>query len=1271
MMAADRSPARHEEAVVDERHPWPGLVPFREAYSRFFFGRSLEQEELLRSIRRGITTLLFGESGLGKTSLLQAGLFPRLRENGYLPVLVRLDYAAEALPPSEQIKRLLNQAIADAGLDASRRIEPQETLWEYFHRRELALVDRSGEPIIPIIVFDQFEEFFTLGLNQRKADCQIFLSELSDLTENRPPAAVKARLERSPDQIVRYVFNRDDYRIVITLREDFLPALEMFRTSAPSLGRNRFRLTRMKGPQALQAVVEPGRDIVSEEVAWRIVSLVGGGPANDVSLEANKDIEVEPSLLSLFCSELNERRLAADQAEITAELVERSRRDILRSFYERALNDQPQAVREFVEDQLVTDSGARDSIARERAERLLADKGVPASVIDELVRRRLLHIEERREGPRVELIHDVLLDIVRQGKAERGSLALRQALARTRKRYIIRAGAAVAIVILLAGTVTFVAVETARLRNEQNQKLIAYGNQLQELLDLRDEQNRKLIAYGNQLQELLDLRDEQNQKLLAYGNNLQGLLESLMPVLGKFVERSEAQTLSGDKFLDEQVRPLMNKIIALADQMRGPGYDPRFMRAKALSLVILAKVANADDSPKYIEDATQIATELLRQGKNFDDISKGYDTFDAITQVWESRRNTDLALISVRQSLEILQQIDFRVLNVDQRNWFVGSAVLRQANILRKASRFDEAEDSLRWGLRELFDADKAPLVSLQVDLYNNLGEVLLSARDRATDGTAKRRAIDAALIEFERAWDKVVVYLRLQDSISTRNWMARLAKKIAGLHQDIRNVERARIFYNYQLRVRRSLVPDDSKPLTISHDVDGAKRDLAAALRDIGYLEQTQGDKSKAIEYYNECVGSMEALVRKDPAPTNQQSLGFCYVGLADALLADGKRAGALTNYQKALTIREALAAAEPNNADRQSGLAYVYAALADALLADGKRAEALSNGWKALAIREKLAAAEPANAGRQSDLAYVYEKLGDALLAGGERTEALANYQNALAIREKLAVAEPTTARQSDLSYVYRLFADALLADGKRAEALTNYRKALAIREQLAAAEPANASRQGDLSYVYRVLADALLADGKRAEALTNYRKAVAIREQLATAEPDNADRQTALIFVYRKLADALLADGKRAEALTNYQKVLAIREKLAAQTEQAEAAANGKPGAATADKLGAVAWSALFAQDFDKALAASDRALALAPDKVWLLTNRAHALMFLGRVDDARSLYLQYRGAKNVQGGKSWETVILEDFAELRKAGLMHRLMDEIEKRFTASG
>ena len=72
-----------------------------------------------------------------------------------------------------------------------------------------------------------------------------------------------------------------------------------------------------------------------------------------------------------------------------------------------------------------------------------------------------------------------------------------------------------------------------------------------------------------------------------------------------------------------------------------------------------------------------------------------------------------------------------------------------------------------------------------------------------------------------------------------------------------------------------------------------------------------------------------------------------------------------------------------------------------------------------------------------------------------------------------------------------------------------------------------------------------------------------------------------------------------------------------------------------------------------------------------KIWLYTNRAHALMFLDRVDEARSLYLQYRAEKDVQGKKPWETVILGDFAELRKAGLTHPLMDEIEAKFAAGG
>jgi hypothetical protein len=94
-------------------------------------------------------------------------------------------------------------------------------------------------------------------------------------------------------------------------------------------------------------------------------------------------------------------------------------------------------------------------------------------------------------------------------------------------------------------------------------------------------------------------------------------------------------------------------------------------------------------------------------------------------------------------------------------------------------------------------------------------------------------------------------------------------------------------------------------------------------------------------------------------------------------------------------------------------------------------------------------------------------------------------------------------------------------------------------------------------------------------------------------------------------------------------------------------------------------------VLAQNFARALEASDLVISLAPDEIWFHMNRAHALMFLKRVEEARAVYLRYRGEKNVLDGKLWDTLVLEDFAELRKAGLHHPLMDEIEKRFAAGG
>src|SRR5215470_14098763 len=88
--------------TVDAQHPWLGLDSFSEETRAFFYGREEEVAELGRRVQRKLLTILFGQSGLGKTSILRAGIVPRLRAQGYCPVYVRIDYSPEAPAPSEQ-----------------------------------------------------------------------------------------------------------------------------------------------------------------------------------------------------------------------------------------------------------------------------------------------------------------------------------------------------------------------------------------------------------------------------------------------------------------------------------------------------------------------------------------------------------------------------------------------------------------------------------------------------------------------------------------------------------------------------------------------------------------------------------------------------------------------------------------------------------------------------------------------------------------------------------------------------------------------------------------------------------------------------------------------------------------------------------------------------------------------------------------------------------------------------------------------------------------
>ncbi|MBV8770970.1 MAG: hypothetical protein JO166_01395, partial [Deltaproteobacteria bacterium] len=243
------------------------------------------------------------------------------------------------------------------------------------------------------------------------------------------PAELGEAFERDPRQAARFDFQRADSRVLITLREDFLPHLEGLRSTIPSLMQNRMRLTRMNGEQALEAVRGPGGDLISRQVAIAIVRFVSGGKSDDLS-----KLEVAPPLLSLVCRELNERRRVLGQTQITAALLEGTRSEILRNFYERCMEGQPASVRAFVEDELMSESGYRESVTLERAKQTLLRRGAPPDALENLVKSRLLRIDERLDVPRVELTHDVLADVVLPSRQTRRAREEKEALEQQRRR---------------------------------------------------------------------------------------------------------------------------------------------------------------------------------------------------------------------------------------------------------------------------------------------------------------------------------------------------------------------------------------------------------------------------------------------------------------------------------------------------------------------------------------------------------------------------------------------------------------------------------------------------------------------------------------------------------------------------------------------------------------------------------------------------------------------------------------------------------------------
>ncbi len=612
--------------AIDARNPWLGLASFTEETRAYFYGRDEEIAELARRVQRKLLTILFGQSGLGKTSILRAGLVPRLRGQGYCPVYVRIDYGHDAPEPAIQIKQAIRAAARRSGewTQAGVAVEG-ESLWEYLHHRDDVLNDDAGNTLIPLLIFDQFEEIFTLAQSDDfgRARAARFTGDLADLVENRPPKELEAKLENDDSAAERFDFARSDYRVLIALREDYLAPLESLKSQMPSITQNRLRLAPMTGNQALAAVMRPGGALVTEEVASAIVRFVAGGAEL-------ANAEVEPSLLSLICRELNDTRLAQGRAEISMDLLAGSHATILSEFYERALVDQPAAVRRIIEDELLTESGFRENVAEERLISLFTAAGAAPGTLAALVNRRLLRIEERLDVRRVELTHDVLCTVVKSSRdlrqereardrterllaeQRRSELAARRALVRARQ--IATGCAALALAAVVALGFAFVSAQRARRAEREAQEIRAAAEaargQAEHLLGyLNDDFATELAGFGR-----LGLIKELGKKEVDYYNSLPPSLQTTDTIRSAALAEVRYGIALQEGYDLDAAYDRLHHAVASLDKLRAAG-DTSEGTAIGLGLGLSALADVGDRQAKLdapVDALNRRAEELLR-----------------------------------------------------------------------------------------------------------------------------------------------------------------------------------------------------------------------------------------------------------------------------------------------------------------------------------------------------------------------------------------------------------------------------------------------------------------------------------------------------------------------------------------------------------------------------------------------------------------------------------------------------------------------------------
>jgi WD40 repeat protein len=421
--------------------PFKGLAPFQdtELDAQLFCGRDREREVIAANLLASRLTVLYGASGVGKTSLLRAAVTPALRR---IPDAAVVFYSSWAGDPRHGLGEAIDSAV---GIESSGSLS----------ERLAAASEAVGGDVYAIL--DQFEEYFLYHERDEFAD------ELA--------AAI-----REPGLRANFLLG---------LREDALAKLDAFKGRIPNLFANYLRLDHLDregGRAAILGPVERYNELtgatveVEPELVEAVLDQVAAGEV-DVGRAGRGGVEkdwdrIEAPYLQLVLERLwHVERERGSSVLRLATLQELGGADsIVRAHLERALGNlapTEQDVAATMFDHLVTPSGSKIAHRpRDLAQYAEIRESEVLPVLDALGRERIVRpVDGAGGGERYEIFHDVLADGVLAWRARRVLERDRERAHRRQRRLVVVAAAALLALAAMTAVAVYALTERSHARN--------------------------------------------------------------------------------------------------------------------------------------------------------------------------------------------------------------------------------------------------------------------------------------------------------------------------------------------------------------------------------------------------------------------------------------------------------------------------------------------------------------------------------------------------------------------------------------------------------------------------------------------------------------------------------------------------------------------------------------------------------------------------------------------------------------------------------------